>query len=391
MTNILHQFALLQLGFRLFFLLALSYSCWLMCLWTGFWSQHLQITHPFNSIVDWHAHEMIFGVGVAVVTGFLLTAVKNWTSSPTTSPFSLLILGLLWVIPRILSHMNSTFSNALLLFTCLGFYFTLMLSISIPIIRTKNYRNLPVVLLVLIIAGCDVSYLLKMSNEHSQRFELLLAFHIFILLILFFLRRLIPFFMKKGTGKELEIKNNFWLDVSCGLIFGAYIGLEALLPEKQLTYWLALLLVILHTVRLALWWRNSVLKKSLLWSLFLSYFFIILGFMMKFLSQFLTFLPQLHLHVWAVGGFGLVTLSMMARVSIGHTGRDIHQPPKFLSVIFLAMGLSALFRSLFPALHLENFTTWILCSQILWIFSTLALLCILCPMLCFPRVDGKEG
>jgi uncharacterized protein involved in response to NO len=125
--------------------------------------------------------------------------------------------------------------------------------------------------------------------------------------------------------------------------------------------------------------------------LFISFIFIDIGFLLFAVSDFLDRSITLAFHAFSYGGIGIVTLGMMSRVSLGHTGRDIQSPPKVLTLTFILLVLGGLCRVLLPLLDMNHYVTWILFSQILWSVAYLIFIIAYARILIKPRVDGQFG
>jgi uncharacterized protein involved in response to NO len=192
-------------------------------------------------------------------------------------------------------------------------------------------------------------------------------------------------------------RNYRWLDyASLGLFLSfmlaelSYIA-SGYAPLADLVTGLALIQIPLHSLRLVGWYHPNIWRKPLLWVLYIAYSWFILGFVLKALSAWLPLSPWLALHAFAYGGLSLMTLGMMARVILGHTGRNVFAPPSLLTSIFLFIIAGAIVRVLCVALWPQAQAVWILLAQISWITAFTLFLWIYAPMLLKARVDGRYG
>ena len=119
--------------------------------------------------------------------------------------------------------------------------------------------------------------------------------------------------------------------------------------------------------------------------------FIDAGFLLVALSVFTNMPRFLAIHAFAYGGIGLITVSMMARVTLGHTGRNVNAPPETVQYSLLLLALGALFRVLVPVFYPDQYLTWIITSQALWIAAFLLFVITYAPILIRPRIDGQFG
>jgi uncharacterized protein involved in response to NO len=156
---------------------------------------------------------------------------------------------------------------------------------------------------------------------------------------------------------------------------------EVFVGNRALAALLAGVLFLIHAYRLAGWHTRGIWHKPLLWSLYLSYLFITAGFLLFAASPWLDRLWFPALHAFAVGGIGLVTLSMMTRVSLGHTGRNVHQPPRLMPLFLLLLVIAALVRVVLPPLLPDLYNRWIELSQLLWIGAFAGFLALYAPIL----------
>ena len=159
------KFALFNLGFRPFFLGASIFAILSITSWMLVYFSYLHIITTNISISQWHAHEMLYGYGMAVVAGFLLTAVKNWTGIPTLFGKPLMLLFLLWCIARVLFLFGSTLLPWVAMADLL-FGLMLIISIAMPIFKAKQWKQLAVVSKVILLwVGNIVFYLIRVSEK----------------------------------------------------------------------------------------------------------------------------------------------------------------------------------------------------------------------------------
>lgn len=378
----------LRLGFRPFFFATGVIAVLSMLMWMLFYPSLILINNA--NPIDWHAHEMIFAYAAAVTVGFLLTASKNWTGIQTIHNKTLLALLVLWVFGRFLPFV----ANELLLYQAIidtSFLIIASFFVAYPIIKGKNWANISVVVKLVLLAGAHVLFYLGLLGLLNQGVYLgiYLGFYLIISLLFMMSRRLLPFFIERGLGLETELKNSKFLDLSSLFLFLAFMFIEVFFATP-LNVIIAGLLFIIHGIRMFNWYHPKIWQKSLLWSIYLAYGFLTLGFAINVAGYFVNLGPNLDIHSFAFG-LALMVLSMMARVTLGHTGRNVFDPPKLLSLMFVLLVLSFIFRVLMTMLSIEYYVEWIFISQILWIAAFVLFLVIYSPMLFKARVDGKFG
>lgn len=384
--------ALLQLGFRPFFAGAVAFAVVAMLLWMVITLFGWQ-PRPYGlSAQLWHAHEMLYGYALAVIAGFLLTAIRNWTGVDTIKGIPLLLLFLLWLVARVMPFFSDVIP---LIFTAAidTLFMLLLIAASLlPILKARQWHNLGILSkLVLLLAG-NVLFYAGVSGmlANGVRWGLYSGLYLVLALIFVMGRRVIPFFIEKGVAYPVQVRNWKWLDVSSLLLFLLFWIADVFMQDMLYTSVLAGVLCVLHAARLIGWYTPGIWRRPLLWILYLAYAVIVVGFALKALVP-LGVSAFLALHAFAVGGIGMMTIGMMARVSLGHTGRSIAELPGVLSWAFYALGLAALFRVLVPLLVQGHYIWWIAASQLLWVIGFSLLLFVFLPMWWRPRVDGRPG
>jgi len=392
MTQI-STFALFRLGFRPFFLAAALFSVIAMSIWMMQLTFSIKILPSGITPMFWHAHEMIYGYALAVVAGFLLTAVRNWTRIQTIHGLPLQLLLLFWVLARIISLIPGP--NALIAGIIMDniFIASLSLALTIPVVRAKLWKNMSVVSKIYFLLIGNVIYSLGLLGIFSggERIGIYIGLYMILSLILVLSRRVMPMFIEGGVGYAVSLKNHLWVDISGFLLFLTFAVSDTFFTFPALTAWLAAALFVLHCIRLWGWYTHGIWSKPLLWVLYLAYAWIILGFGLKFIAFIAGIPPSLAVHAFTVGGIGMMTLGMMSRVSLGHTGRNIMQSPSGLGPIFFMLFLGALVRVIFPLAFAGHYLLWIGISQVFWIGAFSLFLYIYAPILIRPRIDGQWG
>jgi uncharacterized protein involved in response to NO len=387
-----NPFALFNLGFRPFFLFAALFSIVSMSAWMAI---YLGWTTPSVTKLapqQWHAHEMIFGYAMAVVAGFLLTAVRNWTNIPTLTGATLALLLATWLSARVLMLLAP---NQLIPIFILdvGFNLALAVAIAIPLIQAKQMKQLGIVSKIVLLGVANALFYLGALGllDHGVRWGLYSGLYLILSLIFVMARRVVPFFIERGVGYPVQLTNRTWVDRSSLVLLLLFWIVDVFLEQAVLAGVLAAGLFVVHVVRLADWHTPGVWKKPLLWVLFLGYGGAISGFLLKALTPVVPLSPYLAVHAFAVGGIGLMTVGMMARVALGHTGRSIQEPPKVLAPIFFLLAGAFVVRVLLPMFDAAHYVLWVGVSQALWLaaFGLLAAIC--APILIKARVDGQPG
>jgi len=386
-------YALFRLGFRSFFLAASLFSIVSMLIWMAEIIFSLQLIPDSISPVYWHAHEMIYGYTLAVIAGFLLTAVRNWTNIQTLHGWALFVLVLLWLLARIAILIPS--EQALFAGLLLDNMFILYLSValSIPVVKAKLWKNMAVVSKIYFLLIGHVIYSLGLLGlfHDGQRIGIYIGLYMVLSLILVLSRRVLPMFIERGVGYEVRLKNHGWVDLACFVLFLFFAVTDVFFTSPAITASLAAVLCVLHTIRLWGWYTHGIWKKPLLWVLYMGYGWMIVAFALKAVAFVAGVPTSLAIHAFTVGGIGMMTLGMMSRISLGHTGRDIMNPPTGVSMMFVMLFVGAIIRVILPMISPENYQLWIALSQGLWIMAFMIFVYLYAVILLRPRVDGRWG
>ncbi len=382
------QFSLFDQGFRPFFLGAGIFAIATIALWAGVYLLGVSIPMLSMSPFQWHAHEMIYGYSMAVIAGFLLTAVKNWTGISTLSGAGLAGLFLLWLIARICFAMGGS-----LLEFAAGFdvFFTVVLVVAIcrPIVISRQWKQMAIVSKVGIMLVLNMMFYAGLFGwlENGMFWGVYGGLYLLLGLVLTMGRRVIPFFIESGVGYQVSLFNSKWLDISSLIFFLGFFISELFLRNQAVSAFLALVLFVINAIRLIGWHTVGIWRKSLLWSIYLSFWFITLGFLIFAASHWFGVSIYLAIHAFAYGGIGLITIGMMSRVALGHTGREVGNPPKIIGYAFGSLLLGAVVRVVVPLFDTANYTSWIGLSQFFWVLAFFLFVVTYAPMLVKPRVE----
>ncbi len=368
--------ALFRLGFRPFFLLGAAYGALVMALWIGPYFPHA---------LDWHAHEMIFGFSGAIIAGFLLTAVRNWTGLPTLEGTPLAGLVGLWLLARI-SSLGGTIPISAAGWD-LAFLLLLLGAILRPIWQVRQWRQWGVLTSVAFLATGQAVYLVALLRDwpEATRLGIRIGLYAVLALILILAGRVIPFFTERGVDRPIALRRFPWIERWAMPLFCLYAALEILMPGEAITRGLALASALVHAVRLRGWYTPGIWHRPLLWVLHVAYAWLIAGLLIA------VFDARTALHALTVGGMGGMILGMICRVSLGHTGRSVHQPPKIVTALFALLFGSAVLRVSIPWLDPAALSFGLRLAGILWIVAFAGFLWRYAPMLWQPRIDGKPG
>jgi len=375
-----------RLGFRPFFLAGALFALLAVALWAAVLHGAPGLAVP-GGLLAWHRHEMPFGFGLAIIAGFLLTAVQNWTGRPGLSGWPLISLFGVWLAARLAWFVPVPL--AVLITLQLAFIGLFIAQMARQLIAARQRNNYPILLVLSLLALCQSLTLagLVMGDDSLQRRGALAALWLIAVMLSLIGGRVIPFFTQRGLGRVEAFAAHPWLDrllLVCGVLVAA---LFASGHNLQATPWLAapfILLSVLHGLRLRRWHLRGIWGVPLLWSLHLGYAWLLVASLgmaawhLGWLAQ-----PSLASHALAVGAMGGLILAMMARVSLGHTGRAL-QPPKVMPWAFGLLNLGALIRVTCGG-------GWLWLAALCWGVAFALFAWHYVPMLCRARVDGHPG
>jgi uncharacterized protein involved in response to NO len=381
--------AILALGFRPFFLLAGLAAAALIALWLFVWMGHLPVAGAYFGAVGWHSHEMLFGYATAVIAGFLLTAVRNWTGIDTPAGLPLAGLALLWLAGRIAALLP--LPGWSIAAVDLAFLPALAIALYPALVRGKNRVNrlfLPLLAAMAIANGLVHVQALGLTQSTAGRGTLVML-DLVLLLVLLVTGRVIAFFTERGIAGATP-RNREWLEQ---IGFAAVIGLAladlAAAPPPVVGALFAGLAV--QTFARELGWHDArVWRNPILWVLHAAVLWLALGFAMRAAASLGLVAPNVALHALTVGAVGVLTLGMMSRVTLGHTGREM-RAPRTMVAAFVLLNLAAFARGIAPALWPERYLTLVHSAAGLWILAFALFLVAHAAMLWRPRVDGQPG
>jgi uncharacterized protein involved in response to NO len=319
--------AVLSRGFRPFFLAAGVWALVAIALWTAVFSGAISIPTAFSA-VDWHAHEMIFGYGGAVVAGFLLTAIPNWTGRLPVAGLPLAALAALWAAGRVAVFVSGEIGRVAAAAIDASFLILCAVVVAREVIAGRNGRNVKVAGLVLALALANVAFHAADAMSGAAEVSIRAGLGLMVFLILLIGGRVTPSF----TGNWLARAGEARRPVPFGRADGIILALSGLSltawvaePESVATGALALAAGAANLWRLSRWRGLAARRDRLVLVLHAGYLFAALGFVVAGASAFwpATIPYAAGVHVWAVGAIGVMTLAMMTRATLGHTGRAL--------------------------------------------------------------------
>lgn len=378
--------ALWNLGFRPFYLLASAFAAFSIALWALEYAGFLREAYLRGAA--WHGHEMLFGYTLAVVAGFLFTAVRNWTGLPTPTGPALAGYVLLWLAGRVLVLTPYGLAAAIV---NAAFPIAVALGIAAPLVRSGNRRNY---FFVALLAACGLAALaLHLSLlgflAWPSRASLQAGLDIVLFIVAVLGGRVIPMFTNNGVPGAGATRNAWVERLALGSVLALLAADLARAPDWAIAA-LAAFGALAHAARLALWRSWKTLRTPLVWVLHAAYAWIVVHLALRALAILGAVAEPFAIHALTLGVIGGMTLGMMTRTALGHTGRPLAAGRAEVACYALVQ-LAALVRvfggMLLPRLYVET----ILASAACWTAAFALYAVAYWPVLTRPRVDGKPG
>ena len=360
---------MLSAGFRPFFLAAALWAAIAIPAWVVVFTGSAALPTALSPSV-WHVHEMVFGFGAAVVAGFLLTAIPNWTGRLPLQGGPLAGLVLLWLAGSVAVLLSGEIGAGLVSVLDLAFPLVFLTVVGREIIAGRNWRNLPVVtaLGLLLLANLLV-HLEATGMTTTAAVGNRLGVATLVMLISFVGGRIIPSFTRNWLVKQrpagaLPAPFDGFDRAALGLTALA-LAIWVVAPEAAVAPWCDLAAGTALCVRLLRWQGVATWREPLLWSLHLAYAWLGVGILLLGLDAFVPWLPATAaLHALTAGAIGTATLAVMTRVTLGHTGRPLIAGPGTVTVYGL-VTLAALLR-LFAPLAGEQYVLVLSLAGVAW-------------------------
>lgn len=342
--------AFLSGGFRPFFLLAATCSALAMGLWIVWFTGLIDLPAAFDPFT-WHVHEMLFGFGAATVCGFLLTAVPNWTGRLPVTGKPLAALALVWLAGRIVVLLGGGLPPLWVALTDCAFLASLAAIIGREVIAGRNWRNLPVLGLTLLLLAANIGFHIQaMQGEVPYAgWPGRLGIAALVFLVCLIGGRIIPSFTRnwlaqRGPGRLPQPPSRF--DAGVLALTGVALWGWIVVPDHLLSGAALVTAGVGHVGRLSRWAGWRALAEPLVAVLHIAYLFVPLGFILLGCSVLdpANVRPAAGLHGWLAGAIGLMTLAVMTRASLGHTGRSLQAGLRELA-IYGSVTLAALART----------------------------------------------
>lgn len=381
---------ILRAGFRPFFFLGPLWAIVVVCLWIEALAGAVTLPTAFDPL-SWHRHEMLFGFLGAVIAGFLMTAIPNWTGRLPIAGRRLAALALMWVVARLAILISASIGGVVAMLIEAAFLFTLAGSCAREVLVAKN-RNVPVVGVVLLFAmAAMVDHLEGLALIGTDQLGWRSGFALILILVTLIGGRIIPSFtanwlIKQGEGK-LPGQASTFDHVTIGTTALA-LGCWAFQVAPSLTAALLFAAGLLQAIRLARWGGWRTVREPLVLILHLSYAWLPIGLLLLAWSIVdIDVAATSGLHALGAGAMASMVLAVMTRATLGHTGRELHASTGTV-LIYTLVTTGAALRVAAPWLSYDYLMV-IRTAGSLWGLAFLLFLLLYGPKLLGPRPDGK--
>lgn len=375
-------------GFRPFFILSALQAVFMLVLWGGYYGGYITPPDLLLATTSWHIHEMIYGFAVCVVAGFLLTAVANWTGTNPVKGGHLFALCCAWVLGRLVMNFDLGLPVWGVYAASIAFLPALAISLSIPLLKTNNKRNFIFLGILGVLSASQICFLV---------FGVYAAIYVALMMIIMMISlvggRIIPLFtiavLKQGGADITPTPQPKW-DIAALVSLVVTTACLVSVPDSLLLTASAFIAVFIHLARMRHYHSLRTLALPMLWILHAGYLWVVIGLVLIGLSGAGVVNLTLALHALSTGAVGSLTLGMMTRVALGHTGRNL-VASRLTLLSFLLMQIAAIMRVFGPMVLPEFSMVWVIGSASVWSFCYFLYLVIYAPILLQARPDGKPA
>jgi uncharacterized protein involved in response to NO len=377
--------AVLSYGFRPFFLLGSIWAGIEVLAWLPMFYGELSLATAFSPR-DWHVHEMLFGYVPAIVAGFLLTAIPNWTGRLPLQGRPLLGLVVVWVAGRIAVLLSGEIGWLAASVIDVAFLALMAAAVAREVVVGKSWRNLKIVALLGLLAGANLAFHVEAHFEGIAQYASRAGIAVVIMMITVIGGRIIPSFtrnwlMRRPAGRLPAPFGRF--DEFCMMLSGVALALWVVAPDDAATGAALLSAGVFNTLRLVRWAGERTAGDRLVLILHVGFAFVPLGFLFGAFTTFGVAPPSAGIHAWTVGGVGLMTLAVMSRASLGHTGRALTASPA-LQAIYAVAAIAAVAR-ICAAVEPQWGVTLLHVAAFGWALAFLGFAGLYAPLLCLPK------
>lgn len=379
-------------GFRVFFPLGALGAVLLLPYWVLLITGYVTYLPSYFSAASWHQHEMIFGVFAPIIIGFLFTAVPNWTGVPSPSGLKLALLGFLWIIGRAAVFYAGHLPDYLPLIIDVSLMPLAIMGIAPAIFKKANKRNYFLPVMLMVFTGFNLfSHLSALSLISIDENNFFIAALLFVVMLMNVIGgRVAPSFLKNKYPHVEQFTPKALLPISMMSIVVIMISIISEAPVV-ITGLFSVVAAIAILIRLYGWKGWVAYRDPLMIILHIGVLWIAVGFLLMSYASFVddTFMV-LSYHAFSIGAAGSLTLGVMTRALIGHSGLPMNNE-KIITSFFILINVAALSRIAAPIVLVDYYREFLFISGVCWVAAYLLFLVRALPVVIKPRADGKPG
>ncbi|MBR1203703.1 MULTISPECIES: NnrS family protein [unclassified Bradyrhizobium] len=377
--------ALLSYGFRPFFLFAAIYAGAAIPLWLAIFAGHVSLPTAFAPR-DWHVHEMLFGYVGAVVAGFLLTAIPNWTGRLPIQGVPLALLFGSWVAGRAATSFSDIIGWRAALTIDAAFLVLLAAAAAREIVVGRKWNNLKVVAIVSLLAGANIAFHIEAHITGLAEYSTRAGVALVVTLVCVIGGRIVPSFTRNWLARRapgrLPVPFNRF-DAIAMVAGVCAMAAWVIFPTGRSTACALAAAGLLHFARLVRWAGDRTFSDRLVLILHVAYAFVPVGFFLCGLSAVDFVAPGAGLHAWTGGAIGSMTIAVMTRASLGHTGQAL-KASGLVQAVYAAIVIAAVAR-VCAAIEPSHSVPLLMVSGIAWTSAFLGFVVAYAPLLCCAR------
>jgi len=388
--------AFFSYGFRPFFLFAGLYAVLAMAAWMA-WLVGLHTVEPTIAPISTdfapvrsHTHEMLFGFTAAVFAGFILTATPGWTGKPPVQGRPLALLAALWLSGRAAVWFSATLPPLLVAAMDLSFWGLLFFLVS-QTLKGGSFRHaIFLVFIGLLIFANAMVHLERLGlSVDTMAAGHQLAMNTFILLIVIIGGRIIPSFTRNALRTDADpdpLPTRVFIDRGAMVLTLGVVVVDLAVPGDAIAGYLAVAAALANGLRLAGWKGWRVLDQPILWVVHMGYLWLVVGLALKGAALLTGELSEATaIHILTVGAIGSITLGIMTRAGLGHTGRPL-QVPAAITIAYIVLSLATIFRVAVPLWWPEYYNAAMMAAGASWCLAFAIFTWVFWPILTRPRV-----
>ena len=377
--------ALFSYGFRPFFLFGAAYAGAMIPLWLVVFAGHVSLPTAFAPR-DWHVHEMLFGYVGAVVAGFLLTAVPNWTGRLPIQGAPLGTLFGIWLAGRLATTFSGVIGWQLAMVVDAAFLLLLAAAAAREIIAGRKWSNLKVVAIVSLLAVANIAFHVEAHFHGMAEYSTRAGIGLVVTLVCVIGGRIVPSFTRNWLARRAPgpLPVPFSRFDVVALVAGTLAMLAwVIAPSGRVVAGALGVAGFLHLIRLGRWAGYRTFSDRLVLILHVAYAFIPAGFFLSALSALDLVVPSAGVHAWTAGAIGAMTIAVMSRASLGHTGQAL-SASALTQMIYASIVIAAVAR-ICAALDPDRSIPLLTTSGLAWTVAFLGFALAYAPLLCRAR------